>query len=317
MNSPDTILIFQKPELYFFPHYKELVFAPFRIPERSLRYLLYKLLYLLHLPCCSVFWGDWKKHLKEVRQVIIFDYGYQRGMEKYIRRVNPDCSVCLFMWNKIDRYHNNHRLFSDHDAIYSTDKGDCNRYGLHYNHMFYPSEFFTEYRPSKYPRLFFIGQDKNRGGYLKQLSDFFQSCGLKNDIRVLSKSKDVSYLTSIQPILTKQPLSYADYLKEIKDCDILLDINQDGQQGLTMRVMEAIYYSKKLITNNPDIRRYEFYQDANIFVLPADKRMPSRDALTEFLHKPFVPYPKEIINAYSFEHWKSVFHSERKEHAHE
>ena len=63
----DTILIFQQPELYFFPNLKDIVFPPFGVPQKSFRYLVYKALYLLRIPACSVFWGDWKKHIKRKR----------------------------------------------------------------------------------------------------------------------------------------------------------------------------------------------------------------------------------------------------------
>ena len=80
MQSLDTLLLYEKPDAYFFPHYSGSVFAPFDIPRPGLRYLAYKMLYLLHLPCCSLFWGKWKAHIKTAKRIIIFDYGYQRGM---------------------------------------------------------------------------------------------------------------------------------------------------------------------------------------------------------------------------------------------
>lgn len=307
MRTPKTILVFQEPELYFFPHYNEIVFSPFGIPERSFRYLIYKAMYLLRLPCCSMFWGDWKKHLKNAEQVILFDYGYQRGMEQYIRKQNPSCKVVLFMWNRIDRVHYNHRLFSDKNAIYSTDRGDCARYHLKYQHIFYPMEYYHTPSPICKNRLFFIGQDKGRASLILKLRSVFLSCGITCDIRVLSHAKDPRYLESVQEILTDQPLTYREYCLELAHCDILLDINQKGQTALTMRVMEAIYHSKKLITNNQDIIHYDFYDENNIFLLPENEQLPSKKDLTDFLQKPFLPYSEEILHTYSFEHWASSF----------
>lgn len=306
-HEQDTILIFQKPDLYFFPHYREITFPPFCIPQRSLRYLLYKALYLLHIPLCSLFWGNWKDRLKTAKRVIIFDYGYQRGMETYIKKVNPDCRVYLFMWNHIDRYHYNHRLFSDKDAIYSTDPGDCQRYHLRYNHIFYPKEYCKP--PVQIPgnKLFFIGQDKGRGPYLLALRRLFLSCGIDCDIRVLSHSKDSDYLRSIEDIYTAESLSYDAYCKELESCSLLLDINQSGQRALTMRVLESIFYSKKLITDNQDILACDFYDDSNIFLLPENRQLPDQEALAEFLAKPFRPYSPKTIEAYSYENWLRQF----------
>ena len=37
-----TILIFQHPELYFFPEYKNMVFSPFCVKEHGVLYWIYK-----------------------------------------------------------------------------------------------------------------------------------------------------------------------------------------------------------------------------------------------------------------------------------
>ena len=130
MVDQSLILIFQKPELYFFPHYKDIVFAPYERREKTPLYYLYRCMNLLKLPFSSFFWGEWKKHISIAKRVIIFDYGYQNCMEKYIKKANPNCEVLLFCWNKIDKYHNNHSKFTDKTKIYSTDKGDCEKYNL-------------------------------------------------------------------------------------------------------------------------------------------------------------------------------------------
>ncbi len=307
MTKKDTIMIFQQPELYFFPFYKDLVFAPFGIPEKSFRYLLYKGLYLLRIPLYTRFWGDWKNHLKEAGQVIIFDYGYQRGMETYIHKVNPDCKVSLFFWNIVNARQKNHKLFTDKSAIYSTDKGDCKTYGFRYQHMFYPREFYTPYNPDCGNRLFFIGQDKGRGPYILSLKKALEQAGIVCDIRLLSKSKGAAYRNSLRTILTDRSIPYEEYCRILSGCGILLDINQEGQTALTMRVMESVFFSKKLITNNQDIRSYPFYEENNIFLLPDDRTLPDPKDLARFLEAPFVPYSSEVLDSLSFQHWKDGF----------
>jgi len=307
LKKNDTILIFQKPDLYFFPFYKDITFSPFGIPERSFRYLIYKALYILHIPYCSLFWGEWKNHIKDAKQVIIFDYGYQAGMETYIHKINPNCRVYLFFWNIITKERKNHLLFTDKASIYSTDKGCCQTYGFQYNHIFYPKEFYQPYSPQHQNKIFFIGHDKGRAAYIQKLYSFFQNCGLTCDIHILSDSKNKIYRAALSDILTDKNLSYFEYCKSMKHCGILLDINQKGQTALTMRVLESIYFSKKLITNNKDIVNYDFYNENNIFFLPDKITRTTADKLKSFLKKPFLPYSKEILDLYDFEHWKKQF----------
>lgn len=306
MNK-DTILIFQKPNLYFFPHFKDIVFSPFCIPERSFRYLIYKLLYILHIPYCSMFWGDWKNHIKSAKQVIIFDYGYQAGMETYIKKINPSCQVYLFFWNIITKKQKNHKLFTDKSAIYSTDKLCCEKYHFKYNHIFYTRDYYHPYSAEHNNHLFFLGADKGRAPFLHALKSILEETGLICDIRIITKSKNKSYLRSISDILTTTPLSYEKYCEEVMRCSVLLDINQEGQQALTMRVLESIYFSKKLITNNKDIIHYDFYHENNIYILPDDLSEISPKMIRSFLDKSFVPYSDKTLSDYDFEHWKNNF----------
>lgn len=307
MNNKDTILIFQKPELYFFPHFQDIVFSPFGIPEKSIRYLIYKLLYILHLPCCSIFWGDWKKYVKTAKQVVIFDYGYQAGMETYIKKINPSCHVFLFFWNIITKKQKNHKLFTDKDSIYSTDRICCETYHFKYNHIFYTRDYYRPYSAQHKNHLFFLGVDKGRAPYILKLKSILEQSGIICDIRVITHSKNKSYRRSMSGILTTESLSYDKYCKELECSGILLDINQKGQRSLTMRVLESIYFSKKLITNNDDIIRYDFYNKNNIFLLPNDLSRIDPEEIACFLEKPFIPYSEEILSSYDFEHWKKQF----------
>lgn len=313
MQSPDitpaqdTILIFEKPGAYFFPHYQGSVFAPFGVPQPSLRYLAYKILHLLLLPGSHLFWGAWKIPARTAKRVIIFDYGYQRGMERYIRRVNPGCQVSLFFWNKVNPYNKRHLRFSNADAIFSTDPEDCEKYGLKYNHIFYPREYHTPYtRPAPQDRLFFLGADKGRAPYIASLKHVLEESGLTCDIRIFASSKDPVYRERYRDILTDTKLPYNEYLAQLKSCNVLLDVNQEGQSALTMRVMEAIYLSKKLITSNRHIVTYDFYHPDNILVLPGHA-LPTPKEIQDFLGTPFRPYPDAVLEEYSFEHWLEGF----------
>lgn len=100
-------------------------------------------------------------------------------------------------------------------------------------------------------------------------------------------------------------LSYKEYCSRLEKCGILLDMNQAGQTALSMRVMEALFYSKKLITSNREIAGYDFYDENNILIL--EDRMPAPEALRAFIKKPFHPYSDEVLSRYSYEHWKDQF----------
>lgn len=299
-----VVMVFEKPDSYFFPTYQGKVFSPFCVKNRSLGYLIYKGMSILNLPGRHKYWGDWKEAAKQADKVILFDYGYQKGMETYIKKVNPRCSVYFFCWNMIDRHHQGYRLFTDQNAIYGTDKRDCEKYGFHYNHIFYPKEAFLPYETGKENRLFFMGYDKGRGEELLQLKHLLEKAGILCDVRVVTARKDREALAEI---LCDQPLDYQDYVAEVKKAGVLLDVCQAGQTALTMRVMEALFYSKKLITTNADMVNYDFYDPDNIFVISGAVEKVDGEALREFVHRPYREVPWEILEKYSFEHWLAGF----------
>ena len=89
----------------------------------------------------------------------------------------------------------------------------------------------------------------------------------------------------------------ADLIAEnIKQSRAILDIVQSGQSGITLRPMEAMFYNKKLITNNIYIKEYDFYNPRNIFIL----QERNINELNEFLELPMIEINQDIKNKYKF-----------------
>ena len=49
--------------------------------------------------------------------------------------------------------------------------------------------------------------------------------------------------------------------------NIIVDLLQDKQEGITVRTLEGVFYGKKILTNNTKIRQSDLYDPDNIFVL--------------------------------------------------
>jgi len=80
---------------------------------------------------------------------------------------------------------------------------------------------------------------------------------------------------------------------------ILVDIHHPGQTGLTMRMMESVGAKKKIITTNPDVKNYEFYDPDNILIVDRGAPMIPVD----FLRRPYRPLCDEIYRRYSLRSW--------------
>lgn len=73
--------------------------------------------------------------------------------------------------------------------------------------------------------------------------------------------------------------------------------------GLTLRPMEALFFGRKLITTNKDIKNYDFYCPENIFILD---EQPDED-IRAFLNAPMKKIPFDIVSGYTAERWLNGF----------
>ena len=62
-------------------------------------------------------------------------------------------------------------------------------------------------------------------------------------------------------------LSYEENLRISGQSEIIVDVCMGGQSGLTLRVLEAMFLGKRLISNNSDLRHIDFFDEKNIFLI--------------------------------------------------
>ena len=95
------------------------------------------------------------------------------------------------------------------------------------------------------------------------------------------------------------PMSQNDLLNLYRKSRIIVDMQHPNQTGLTLRTMEALGSKKKLITTNPDIVNYDFFDPQNILVV--DRKKP--DISEHFFRTTYSPIPKNIYEKYSVDSW--------------
>ncbi|MEK1910225.1 MAG: hypothetical protein AAAB21_08755 [Pseudomonas chlororaphis] len=159
-----------------------------------------------------------------------------------------------------------HRHF---DRIYSFDKDQCAAFGMEYMEQFFPFGFHemqglvdAATANEHAPKCFFLGQDKRRVARIEAMAQALEREGASVDFAIVrdSTSKEHSrfYIDKV--------LTYDDNIRRSLAADVLLEVNQDGQSGLTLRALEAAFFNKKLITTNESIKTLDFYRPENIFV---------------------------------------------------
>lgn len=232
---------------------------------------------------------EWRKQVRKVEKVILFDSGWNQEITSYIKRINPKCRVHLFLFNVVSN-ENHKTMLADRniDKIWSFDKNDVEKYSLSFNTPFYSKNKYCPWKKDVLYDVVFVGASKNRKTEIETVLEKCKNDGLKTDFHIISRKEDY--------------ICYHDYIQLIHNSRAILDIANPGQRGLTLRVMEAMFLSKKLITNNADVVNYDFYHPNNIYVLGRDTY-----SLKQFMELPFQGYTIENIDYYDVDEWIKRF----------
>ena len=97
-------------------------------------------------------------------------------------------------------------------------------------------------------------------------------------------------------------MPYSEVVDMAMGADILVDYSLNPTSGLSLRPMEALFFGKKLITNNSEILSADFYSPSNIYVLGHDNR-----TLREFVECPGTEVLPEVRDGYLLSSWLKRF----------
>lgn len=256
------------------------------------------------LPFYNFFYGDWVENVINADVIIVFDWLYSHKIIQDIHKINPNCKVIFWIWNKIEPRISNKMLNRYLSEYWTFDPGDAKKYGIKLNTQFYAA---TKDDVADYSMLsddiksdvFFCGKDKGRIDTLINFKSEVESSNLSFDCYVVQDetSKDLNKFDYHQ-----QGLSYEDVLNKLKSSKCILDLTRQDQEGLTIRSLEALYYSKLLITDNKFIKQAKFYNKEKIYILGEDER-----SLSAFLDQDLPNYSDEDKQYYCIEEWLKRF----------
>ncbi|SFN39258.1 hypothetical protein SAMN05421738_111116 [Algoriella xinjiangensis] len=254
-----------------------------------------KIFFDFNLPFKSIWvnknlYNDIQNH----KTIILSATQYNQRVSKIIDTYHfKDKRFIFWYWNPVDKIALP-KTISKNWEVWAFDKKDCERYNLCYNNTYYFNEFVQPALKSVLKQdILFVGQDKDRLGTLINLSKEFKQYQLSYYFHIVKDQ------TSKVKYDYKEKISYQTILDLIQSSRVLLDIVQEGQTGLTQRIMEGLFFGKKIITNNKEIVRYNFYDPKNIFILDVD----SIENLQQFMAESYHPVSCDIINEYTISSW--------------
>ncbi len=164
-----------------------------------------------------------------------------------------------------------------------------------------PNFIYLDFEENKNPNnkaFVIISKSRQRELILQKIALQMESYGIHNFEFIVVTKKDLKLHRKI--LCFKKNLCLNTVKEKMADAEILIDLLRKDQDGLSFRVFDALALNKKLITNNINIKEYDFYNPNNIFVIE------NTDVFTipkKFLEHPHEKVPQQILNNYTLNHW--------------
>lgn len=223
---------------------------------------------------------------------------------EYIRSTSPDARFYMYQWDSIKNNHNALVISTLFDKVMTFDIDDSKKYGWKYRPLFYIKSAdrsgkrkydisFIATLHSKRVRIYQIIKKSNRNCFLY----LYSRCSHYLKERYINKNPD--FLDVSFKEIKRKPLSLEETNTIMANSDIIVDFTHPNQSGFTMRTCEAIGNKCKIVTNNKNIVKADFYNPNNIFIY----NEPNYDIPEYFIKRDYIELSDEIYERYSLTNW--------------
>lgn len=246
---------------------------------------------------------------------------------EFLKRNNPGIQLIFYTYDSFKNNSNGRDVLSYFDQKFTFDSEDAVRYKMNFRPLFFAENYGklngnnTQFKND----LAFIGTaHSDRYTISEKAKEWCEKHQLKmftyyfSPSRILFKFKKVTDKNFKGFDINKVSfisLSHKEIINIYDNTKAILDINHPGQNGLTMRTFETLGAGRKLITTNPTVKNYPFYDPQNILIIERGninfdeeffktdfKRIDSQIRASMCLKG----WVEEIFGLASFSHWQSV-----------
>lgn len=259
-------------------------------------------------------YDEWKAHIADYDVVIIGSGIRGRDVVEYIQERNPDARIIVHFESPLEDTDRKHPRFYQglKNLEFSTfDKNDSIKYGIPFVRLYYDPEYFGPLS-TPFPEIvkaaqkngiqqdvYYVGHVHHRLERQLEIREMLEAQGISHKL-VLVKQRHHHYTPEQEQYLTDRDIPYTEVLQNVLQSRCILEVSQTYQRGMTYRAMEAPVFRKKLITNNPYAKDYEYYTPERVFILGVDPI----ENLKGFVRGD-CPWGEddEVVSIYTPEHW--------------
>lgn len=237
---------------------------------------------------------------------------------KLMREYFPKAKLILYMWDGLHKQNTIgiEKKWPYYDQVYTFDRIDyeANKDKLH----FLPLYYYEDYLPKdikcvndetlEYDISFIGTAHDDRINVVKNIMQQGRDNGLScfsyfymphKFVYLKNKLMNKDFKNVTESDIKYQMLPFEDLYDIYANSKCVVDVENRGQHGLTMRSIEIIGLKRKFITTNQDIKNYDFYNENNILVI--DRSAPILDM--DFFKRPYEELDEEIYKKYSIKNW--------------
>lgn len=225
-----------------------------------------------------------------------------------LRSDYPNAKFTFYIWDSFENKPYAVAALPRYDAAFSFDRRAAAKNGLNFRPLFFSPEFDLAANPGADIDLSFVGTaHSDRPAIIHHVNLNLPATASRHWFLYLKAPWVLYYQRVTNPHFRGIPTSMFSYTPMSRDqvrelfgrSRAFLDIEHDRQTGLTIRTFEALGARKKLLTTNPDILNYDFYDPSNILIL--DRHKPAFDP--DFLSAPGRELSPALRKRYSVDGW--------------
>ena len=224
------------------------------------------------------------QYRNSLESIIIIDGALNQLPESYMRRLKtryPKIRFYVYMINAIDAASpiiqkiRPYILQFPWDGIYTFDPEDAKKYNLQYLGFCYYSKHTIEQEIQKAESFdaYFVGGLKGgRNSEILSVYNYLSEHGVKCDFNLMVYGHEVPEGKEGLKYYGCGWRPYGEVLRGVDRCGCIVEILQHGQSGPSLRYFEAVCYNKRLLTNNPHIVNFPYYNPEymRVFHSPED-----------------------------------------------
>lgn len=228
---------------------------------------------------------------------------------RYLRQAFPFAHLRLYLWDGVENTRSAVQIAPEFDSVSTFDPLDAHFFKWHYRPLFarQVEKIETTSPPSFLYDWVFIGSlHSDRFSVLKRLthSSRFQKFYVYGYIQgklilFLRHLINPKFWNHGEIKISTISIPSDQVTSIIQTAKAVVDIEHPKQRGLTMRSIETLLLSRKLVTTNTEIKNCDLFHESRVCVI--DRNNPNVPA--QFLNIPFLEIPQETKEKYYLRGW--------------